>query len=198
MQSRSEETRLHILDSANQLFSQSGYDATSVADICQTAGVSKGAFYHHFPSKQALFMELLEKWLNRLDEGLNSLWRESKDFPQAVVEMAGMVGSILDKTDVRLSIFLEFWMQAQRDPAVWEAAIAPYRRYQRYFASLIQEGIDQGKLQEIDPELGARVLVSLAVGLLMQALFEVHYVDWGEETRESVQLLMDGMVRRSE
>ena len=53
-------------------------------------------------------------------------------------------------------------------------------------------------LREVDPELGARVLVSLAVGLLMQALFEAHFVDWGEETRESVQLLMDGMVRRSE
>ena len=71
MQQRSMETRKRILDAAQSLFSQSGYDATGVAEICRAAGVSKGAFYHHFPSKQAIFLELLDGWLSRLDESFN-------------------------------------------------------------------------------------------------------------------------------
>ena len=59
MQQRSEETRTHILKAALDLFSKNGYDATSVANICQAAGVSKGAFYHHFASKHSVFQALL-------------------------------------------------------------------------------------------------------------------------------------------
>jgi len=62
MQQRSEETRKHILEAAQRLFSAKGYDATGVAEICQAAGVSKGAFYHHFLTKQAVFLVLLENW----------------------------------------------------------------------------------------------------------------------------------------
>ncbi|MCX6071787.1 MAG: helix-turn-helix domain containing protein, partial [Chloroflexi bacterium] len=56
-------TEARILDAAAECFGRRGYDATGVADLCETAGVSKGAFYHHFPSKQAVFMALLNRWL---------------------------------------------------------------------------------------------------------------------------------------
>jgi TetR/AcrR family transcriptional repressor of nem operon len=45
-QQRSEETRASILDAAVRCFALSGYDAASVDDICEEAGVSKGAFWH--------------------------------------------------------------------------------------------------------------------------------------------------------
>ena len=58
-QQRSEETRARLLEAAEACFSESGYDGTGVAKICRRAGVSKGAFYHHFETKQAIFLELL-------------------------------------------------------------------------------------------------------------------------------------------
>ena len=77
MQQRSEETHAIILESAYQLFSRNGYEATSVADICQSAGVSKGALYHHFPTKQAIFLELMESWLTGLDAGFQAVRLET-------------------------------------------------------------------------------------------------------------------------
>jgi len=65
------DTRTNILTAALDLFAKSGYDATSVTDICKAAEISKGAFYHHFPSKQSLFMALLQDWLDMLDVGFN-------------------------------------------------------------------------------------------------------------------------------
>ena len=70
-QRRGERTRSRILQAAEDCFAQRGYDAASVAEICRSAGVSKGAFYHHFPSKQALFLELLDRWLAELDAQLD-------------------------------------------------------------------------------------------------------------------------------
>jgi AcrR family transcriptional regulator len=194
MQQRSEETHTHILESAYQLFSRNGYDASSVADICQLAGVSKGAFYHHFPSKQALFMELLENWLTGLDAGLQLARHNTQTIPQAILKMATLAGNIAQTADINLSIILEFWTQSSRDPAIWETTVAPYRRYQDYFASLIQEGIHEGSFRkDIDPQAAARALVSLAMGLLMQAVFDPQTMQWEQEVHDTIQFMLQGL-----
>lgn len=198
MQQRSEETHNHILEAATHLFSKTGYDATGVAEICQAAGVSKGAFYHHFPTKQAVFMELLNTYLNGIESGFNLMRQETRNVPQVILEMAELVGSLFQTADIHLPIFLEFWTQANHDPHIWEAAIAPYRRYQSYFADMIQEGIDEGSLQPVDAQLAARVLVSLAIGMLMQSLFDPQIPNWRSEARQSMELLMNGITRRIE
>ncbi|MGE5123174.1 MAG: TetR/AcrR family transcriptional regulator [Acidobacteriaceae bacterium] len=196
MQHRSEETRQRILEAATHLFSKAGYDATGVAEICQAAGVSKGAFYHHFPTKQAIFLALLNAYLAGIESGFNLMRQQDQDVPQVIIKMAEMAGSIFQSADIHLPIFLEFWTQANHDPQVWEAAIAPYRRYQSYFTQMIQEGIQQGSIQAEDPELAARVLVSLAIGLLMQSLFDPDIADWQVEAKQSVEVLMNGIARR--
>ena len=82
MQQRSEETRTRLLEAAVRLFAQQGYDASGVAEICAAAGVSKGAFYHHFESKQALFLALLEEWLARLDAAFSRSARTHPAYPR--------------------------------------------------------------------------------------------------------------------
>ena len=196
MQARSEETRTHILDAAYRLFSQEGYDATGVAELCASAGVSKGAFYHHFPSKQAVFLALLETWLEHLDQAFAAARQSASSVEQAVVSMAGMAGNVMNSVEVHPIILLEFWMQAYRDPTVWQAAIAPYRRYQRYFASLVEDGIAEGSLRQVEPELAGRVLVSMALGLLMQAVFDPQAIDLAQEGRLNLEILMNGLARR--
>ncbi len=193
MQQRSEETRNHILEAATHLFSKFGYDATGVAEICQAAGVSKGAFYHHFPSKQAVFIALLNSYLNAIDSGFSLMRQQAHNVPQVIIQMAEMAGSLFQTADVHLSIFLEFWTQANHDPQVWEKAIAPYRRYQSYFEELVTEGIAEGSLRPMDPQLAARVLVTLAIGMLMQSLFDPSIADWPSEARQSMELMMKGL-----
>jgi AcrR family transcriptional regulator len=197
MQQRGEETRNHILEAATHLFAKTGYDATGVAEICQAAGVSKGAFYHHFPTKQAVFMALLNSYLNGIEAGFNVMRQEVHNVPQVIIQMAEMAGTLFQSADIHLPIFLEFWTQANHDPQVWEAAIAPYRRYQSYFAQMIQEGISEGSIQPVNPQLAARVLVSLAMGLLMQSLFDTQITDWPNEAKQSIELLMKGIARRN-
>lgn len=191
MQARSEETKSQIMSTAYILFSQSGYDATSVADICQAAGVSKGAFYYHFPTKQALFLELMDAWLAELDRGFERAMRDAHSVPEAIEHMAQTAARILQSEKTRLAIILEFWRQAHRDPMIWQNASAPYRRYHQYLASLIRQGINDGSLRNTDSDLTARIFVSLALGLLMQAMFDPQGVDWESETQRSVRLLLD-------
>jgi AcrR family transcriptional regulator len=196
VQKRSERTRKQITQSALALFAQNGYGSTSVAEICRTAQVSKGAFYHHFKTKQALFVELLETWLAQIDGTLDQSRWEMDDVPQGLMAMANATRGFLRQADESLPMFLEFWSQARLDPAIWNATIAPYRRYQRYFSSMIEDGVAEGSIKKIDPNLGAWVIVCFAVGVLLQCVLDPEGEDWGDISSQGVRVLLDGLARR--
>ena len=56
-----ERTRERLLEAAREAVARNGYDGTSVADIAEAAGFSKGAFFSNFESKEALLLELLRR-----------------------------------------------------------------------------------------------------------------------------------------
>jgi len=193
LQQRSEETRAHILTAATQAFAREGYDATGVAEICAAAGVSKGAFYHHFPTKQAVFLTLLEEYLAEVDRSLEAALVDSSSVAQGFLQMVEQVGGVFRTAGQRLPMFLEFWTQASRDPSIRGVVLAPYQRYQDYFAALIRRGIADGSLRETDPDLAARALVSLAVGLFLQGILNPDGAAWDEVTQGSIRLFLDGL-----
>jgi TetR/AcrR family transcriptional repressor of nem operon len=55
-------TRLKLLDAARDVIRAKGYSATTVDDICAAAGVTKGGFFHHFPSKEQLGIAAIERF----------------------------------------------------------------------------------------------------------------------------------------
>jgi AcrR family transcriptional regulator len=191
MQSRSEETRTHLLDAALKRFASLGYNAASIDQICTDAGVSKGAFYHHFPSKQAIFLELLKGWLSAIDAAFEAVRQPT--VPETLIAMTGTLPAIFAAADDRLLMFLEFWLQASRDEKIWKATIAPYRHYQDYFARLIQQGIEEGSFAPVDPQCAAKMVVSLAVGLLLQGLLDPGGTDWERIGRESMHVILKGL-----
>lgn len=194
MQQRSEETRTKILESAIKLFSNSGYNKASVDDICAEAGISKGAFYHHFKSKQELFLALLDGWLQNIDNAIEA----SKDLsaPETFMRMTEAFPYIFETAGDGLPMFLEFWLQASRDKKIWEASVAPYRRYHKHFTSLIKKGVDEGSFAVVDPELAARMIVSAAMGLLLQSLLDPKGANWEKVARESTTLLVNGLLKK--
>jgi AcrR family transcriptional regulator len=192
-QQRSEETRARILDAAVRRFAISGYEATSVDDICSEAGVSKGAIYHHFPTKQAIFLALLQGWLGMIDLGMDAARKGT--IPETLVDMTNLLPGVFAAAEDRLPMFLEFWLQASRDENVWKAMIAPYHHYQEHFAKLVEDGVTEGTLKPVDPHVAAQVIVSLAVGLVLQGVLDPHGANWEKTARESMQILMNGLAK---
>ena len=166
-----------------KLFAEKGYDPTGVAEICAAAEVSKGAFYHHFPSKQSVFLELLQEWLNGLDSALGKAMGSARSVPEGLLVMASQMQEVFSAADGRVHLFLEFWQQARRDPEIWKELIAPYRRYQDFFRRHHPRGIEEGSFRAVDPQVAGQALVALAVGILVQGVLDPHGADWARMTR---------------
>ncbi len=194
MQRRSVETRARIVEAASLLFARNGYDATGVAEICQAAGVSKGAFYHHFATKQKVFVALLEEWLLGLDARMQDFMDQAGDVPQGMIAMTSITREVFERARGQLPMFLEFWRESSHDPLVWNTTIEPYRRYTALFAGVIQRGIQEGSLRNVNPQTAARVVVALALGLILQGVMDPDGAPWNEVAQGGMRMLMEGML----
>ena len=193
IQRRAEETRNRILSAAQTCFSRSGFAAASVADICTEAGVTKGAFYYHFTSKQNLFFELLKSWLKVVDLGLETARGSAPTVSDGLIQMAGSTRIIFENSLGYLPLFLEFWQQSIRDPQVWQQVKEPYRAYQQYFRRIVEAGVADGSLKAENPGVAANALLGLGVGLILQGLIDPADADWAANTQEAVRIMLRGM-----
>lgn len=75
-QIQGQNSRDKLLDAATRLFHENGYQAVTVNDICEAAQLTKGAFYHHFDSKEELYQHL---YTPQLDTYLASHFSISED-----------------------------------------------------------------------------------------------------------------------
>jgi len=197
-QQRSEETRARLLDAAEACFARDGYDATGVAEICQAAGVSKGAFYHHFESKHSVFTALLDRWLAGIDEQLAVLDAQDGLVPQRLRGMAIVADQTLRHVDERWVLFLEFWSRAARDPETWRVTIQPLYRYRSRLVALVGQGIAEGSLAVVEPQAAANAIIALAIGQFVQAVLDPAGVDGEQAMLAGVEILLGGLERRQE
>lgn len=196
VQQRSEETRAQILQAAGTCFAQQGYDATSVSKICRAAGVSKGAFYHHFPSKHDLFVELMKQWLNEQEAQLVEIRDQAETVPEGLRAMSRMAQPVFQEAGSGIPIFLQFLNRAGQDDTVRQALKGYYQHYCRFFAAMIRSGIEEGTLRPVDVERAAQTAFSLSLGMLLQGLLQFEAEDWEYVTREAMEILLKGLESR--
>lgn len=190
---RSQETRSRILGVAEQSFAEHGYDVTSVDSICHAAGVSKGAFYHHFLSKGSVFVALLNAWLAELDRQFALAQTGSESVPRQVAAMAAGVNEIYHVAGTKWSILLEFWAKSKADPEVAHSTVDMIRRYQGFFQQVLERGVSEGSLQVKDVNLVATLMLSVVLGLLLQGILDPEGQDWGALMQRTLAMLMESM-----
>jgi AcrR family transcriptional regulator len=76
---RSEATRRALVESARNLFASEGYPDTQLEDVVRSAGVTKGALYHHFQGKADLFRAVFEHEQRQLAKRVSDAYRRQRD-----------------------------------------------------------------------------------------------------------------------
>jgi TetR/AcrR family transcriptional repressor of uid operon len=188
-------SKKRLLKAAQKCFAKYGYDATGVAKICEYSGLSKGAFYHHFSSKQELFLEMMNLWLKILDRYIDTIKKESSNIPQLVMNIASKARPIFLEAEGQLPIFIELWIKASRDKRLRKTTIVSYQKYLKLFRGIIDEGIQKGSIRKVNPDIISRMIVAVAVGLMMQGLLDPEGADWDKVAKESTEVMIRGLTK---
>jgi AcrR family transcriptional regulator len=113
-------TRRALLDAARDVFGRRGYGGASLEEIADEAGYSRGALYHHFDSKEDLFLALLDERLTERVREIDRAFSEGAETKEATVEQAQRaareaVDAFRQNHEWR-ALYLEFVAHADRDP----------------------------------------------------------------------------------
>jgi TetR/AcrR family transcriptional repressor of nem operon len=169
------ETRERLLETATRLIWQSNYDAVGINEICKQAGVTKGAFYHHFETKADLFVAASRHYWDGMKVELDEIYSPSYTPLQ---QLENLIGMILQKqesnchaSDLQVSgcPFFTSGAQAGADNVKIRAASQEMEDHvQQYSVALIRSLKAEGFLNgDPDVEQVARFLHHFVQGILM-------------------------------
>ncbi|WP_411341670.1 TetR/AcrR family transcriptional regulator [Sphingopyxis sp. J-6] len=180
--------REHIVDAAIRQFAKQGFGGSSVDAICAEAGISKGAFYTHFESKDAVMLELLARRGAIYDAIAASTLAE---FEEMFFDL--MLRGLSD-VDSRLEV--EAVTIGASNDAIKQALIANSERCERRLSEVIGELLADGKIEMVDavtPVEAASMLYTYASGRLSLHVYETANKD--REARRGLAITLAGLVR---
>ncbi len=160
------DTKERILDTATNLFSTHGFDGTSVDDILTAVGITKGAFYHYFKSKDALCEAILEAAVAHYHELGQAFLdrpagpRDLHDWLEVLMEKQSSGQWLYCRLITRLSI-----ETAQLNSAMQNTLRSFWQWCQSLYETLIQRAT-VGTDRENDPAALARLFVAAHFGAL--------------------------------
>ena len=133
-----------ILDVAQQLFLEKGYDNTTIQDIVdKLGGLTKGAVYHHFKSKEEIICALSDKMFSDCNPFIEVKKREDLNGLQKMREVMRLNQSNTNGTEINLQV-----LPLLKNPRIFTELIEANRRdLSPRWLELIEEGIADGSIQ---------------------------------------------------
>ena len=193
-------TRQEILETALELFSVKGYEATSVSQLADAVGIRKASLYSHFGSKQeildALVQEILEEYdrhslFARADWDDPAFTKDKQDItPEEALQMVlGHIRYILHDPRISKSRKMLTIEQFQNPKLSEMQTRQNYTNVMRYFTGMIRFLIRRGKLADNDPEI-------MAAQLCLPVSVWIDLCDREPEREEEVIKLIERHVRQ--
>src|SRR5829696_1392367 len=176
---RREQTRQELLTAAEACFVSRGFHASSVDQVAERAGYTKGAVYSNFTAKEDLFFAVyerrVEQVLTEVAPGLRQLGAE-----RAFDQLAAGAMHRRDRDDGWRAVFFEFWAHVVRHPELRERFAAIHARFLEPLADAVQQlAEDRGLALPADVTASQVVLAwnAMEIGLGLERLTQPQTVD---------------------
>ncbi|HJP75935.1 MAG TPA: TetR/AcrR family transcriptional regulator [Pseudonocardiaceae bacterium] len=158
-----------LLEGALHAFAERGFDGASIGYICERAGLTTGAFYSNFASKQELFFALLDARANRVLAHFDELTGRVESQPGLLDELLREAVEPDEDAEVWTLVSLEFRLFAMRHPDAAEELLGHEQRLRAHIAELLRRVLRAaGRTPSIDPDELARLVIAVYAGLSLR------------------------------
>ena len=165
-------TRSEIVEASMKLFARRGYHGTSVAQIAEATGLTKGALYWYFKGKEDLFLTVLERikenWRNTIMSRVEQPDGVLEKLQQLFDSTSEMVAS--NENPYSMHLFLVAAGTQPEKPEFEDAIRSAYSEHVKLIADTLRSGQETGEIKrEIDAESAALGIVGCLEGIVLQA-----------------------------
>ena len=178
-----ETRRSELIDAAEELFLENGYEETAVSDIVRNAGVAQGTFYHYFKSKDEVLSAITDRWIEEIRAGMEDI--SSGDGSDAIEKILGFFKFF---TSIgRSRQWLVEYIHEERNAHLhikFEKRVPPILT--PLFSRMIEEGVREGFFNVRYPKMAALSIIGTA-----SAISHIHETYHIEENTEKMNEIID-------
>jgi AcrR family transcriptional regulator len=166
--------REQIVDAAVVRFAENGFQATGMAEVIAESGLSAGAVYRYFASKDELIRAIVDRVMaeaaGRFDQWLAA--SDDTDPAEAVAAAVDLVTTVATRGPVDMTrVAVQAWAEALRNPTIHDVARDAYTSIRGRLQELAVRARQAGRLPaDADPQQVGAAMFSLVVGFLLQRL----------------------------
>lgn len=190
---KSEISVAHIVEAAMRVLARQGYAHSSLMDIANEVGMSKGAVHYHFPTKEALITQVLETACEAVAERTLKMWTPGADPLTAMRSALHELWRVRAELSDEVKVVADLLAQCLHD----EKLRQPLATYYRFASSQVEEHLRAnaealGLHSKIDPAFLPRIMHALMDGLLMQKIFDPESVS-DEQVIHAFEVIAAGL-----
>jgi AcrR family transcriptional regulator len=191
----SEERKNQILEAAIAVFARLGFQQSRMEDIASQAGLSKGALYLYYKSKDAVIGALLKYFFTQEFRHLQSFVEAERQEPvsEQILLLTRQLTDAMKWMERLMPIAFEFYALAGRDKETRQFLQGYFKDFRVALASLILRGIKQGEFRAVDAEACAVTLTALYEGMALLYFVDPQGLTWPEQVETAVRSLLDGI-----
>lgn len=163
-QQQSNQTKKRILDASKELFTKKGYAATSIEEISDITGFSKGNIYYHFKSKEGLFLDMLDEW----EVDWADKWEIKKQkYTTSIEKLYGLAEHLVedDFNHPLTNVADEFYTTEKSNSEVHERLQKSFNERIQFCQQLLLDGMNSDEFKQHDSLIMAKILDGMVIGL---------------------------------
>jgi AcrR family transcriptional regulator len=177
-----------ILNAAVRCFARKGYYATTVEDLVAETGLSRGALYLYFPSKEALYVALSDRWTCGLEEAVQRRVTPNLSPGQALQLVIEVTGDHVEADAAACRVLMEGWTLGHVLPALGDQVRRQQAQARRVFEQLLEAGVRRGELRaDIDIALSAQLLLATLQGLMVEWHLFPGSIKWHQVAQDTLR-----------
>lgn len=148
-----------ILDAAVQLFAEYGYHAAPLRDIARIAGIQAASIYYHYPSKQALLIEIMETYMQLLNGSTERIMREYADPLQQLHEV--IANHIRMHTTYKAEFFIIDTEIRSLEDESRPSILSLRHKYETLLQEILREGMERGLFHRCDVKVTSYAIIAM-------------------------------------
>jgi len=165
-------TRDRLIQAAMDVFASKGYHAASVDDVVAASETSKGAFYHYFASKQAIFITLVDSLGELVERGVEASIAEERG---ALAKVEAALRVVLETADAQRGLVKILLVEAVGlGPDFEQKRLDVHRRFAALIQRHLDHAADEGSIPHQDTALAARAWLGVLNEVITQWLATGH------------------------
>ena len=183
-----EARRTQILNAAVRCFARRGYYETTIEDLVVETGLSRGALYLYFPSKEALYLAISERWNCGMEEAVRA--RLTPDLPPSAILrlLIEVTGEHVQAEADACRVLMEGWNLGHQIPVLAERARQQQESTITALGQLLRAGVATGEFRaDFEIEIQVRILIATLHGLMVQWHRQPGSVNWHGVAEEIVK-----------